>query len=76
VLSYAAAVVSVICCDGVPWLQTAAGVYKELQSHFLPPELYTHAGAVVFMPPELYTHAGAVVFMPLTEILHSVSWLI
>jgi len=46
----------------VPWLQTAAGVYKELQSHFL--------------PPELYTHAGAVVFMPLTEILHSVSWLI
>lgn len=28
-VSYAAAVASVICCDGMPWLQTAAGIYHK-----------------------------------------------
>ncbi len=29
-VSCAAAVVSVICCDGMPWLQTAAGFGYEV----------------------------------------------
>ena len=41
VVSYAAAVVSVICCDGVPWLQTAAGFGNEVTVTFSARRLHT-----------------------------------
>ncbi len=41
VVSYAAAVASLICGDGMPWLQTAAGCGNEVTFAFSAPRLHT-----------------------------------